>query len=305
MGPDDFKIRGAPPSPHLPWAIALVGVHLIAHFEQGPNGGCALVAYRCEAGVWTLAWGETDGVGPGDTCTKDDGDRWLCEDIAERARRVRSLCTVEPGPHELAAMVSLSYNIGLAGFAKSSVLRLHNAGKPLAAARAFELWNKVRDKVTGKLRESAGLTRRRKAEAAMYLMDTAGSTRGMPQAVEAESKLTESPLVKIGATLAGSGGVVGVTNAPEVMAPPVPAPEVVPSIASVPADAASQVIGAAGQVGEVAEAVTSASTTVQGALQSVAGFLGVTPGLLLAGLLIAGGAAVIYWRAKQRREGWA
>lgn len=305
MSADEHAIRGAAPDPSLPWPVAYAGVKLVAHFEQGPRGGVALEAYRCEAGVWTLGWGETLGVSPGDTCTKAEADKWLCDDMTSRARLVRELCTVPPGPNELAAMVSLSYNIGfgdpkrgIPGFKTSSVLRLHNAGKPLAAARAFELWNKVRDKVTRKLRESAGLTRRRKAEAAMYLLDTAGSTRSMPQAVEAESKLSESPLVKIGATLAGSGGVVGVTNAPT------PAPDVAAPPA-VPADAVATVKETAAQVSDVADAVTSASTAVHGALQAVAGFLGVTPGLLLAGLLVAAGAGVIYWRTKQRREGWA
>lgn len=297
MSADKFAVRGVLPDPSLPWPIDYDAVQLLAHFEQGPKGGVALAAYRCSAGVWTIGWGETEGVKPGDACTKEEADRWLCEGIDERAKRVRSLCKVEPGRKELGAMVSLSYNIGLDAFAKSSVLRHHNAGKPLAAARAFELWNKARNPATGKLEESAGLTRRRKAEAAMYLADSAGSTRALPQAVASESSLAESPLVKLGASIAGGGGLVGVSNAPTPSS--APAPVEAPAATTV-----ERVTEAAGQFTGVAEAVQGAISAVQTVTTSVAGFLGITPGLLLAAAMVAAGAAVIYWRVKQRREGW-
>lgn len=297
MAADKFAVRGVLPDPSLPWPVDYDAVQLLAHFEQGPKGGVALTAYRCSAGVWTIGWGETEGVKPGDTCTKEQADSWLCDDISERAERVRALCKVEPGRKELGALVSLSYNIGLAALERSTVLRMHNAGKPLAAARAFELWNKAKSTATGKLEESAGLTRRRKAEAAMYLADSAGSTRAMPQAVAAESSLAESPIVKLGASIAGGGGLVGVSNVPTPASAPAPVEAPAATTVERVTDAASQVTG-------VAEAVQGATSAVQTATTSVAGFVGMTPGLLLAVGLVAAGAAVIYWRFKQRREGW-
>ena len=60
------------------------------------------------------------------------------------------------------AMVCLTYNIGPAAFARSTVLRKHNAGDFPAAAKAFLMWNKAGGKVL------RGLTRRREAEAALY-----------------------------------------------------------------------------------------------------------------------------------------
>jgi lysozyme len=62
-------------------------------------------------------------------------------------------------------MVALAYNIGLAGFRRSSVLHHHNAGNKAAAGNAFRLWNKAGGKVL------AGLTRRREAERLLYLND--------------------------------------------------------------------------------------------------------------------------------------
>ena len=106
------------PDPALPWPIPLEAVALIAESE-----GLRLRAYRCPAGVWTIGWGETDGVHPGDTCTREQADRWLCDDVIDRTRAVRALCTVEPSPAELGALVSLAYNIGMAGFERSTALR--------------------------------------------------------------------------------------------------------------------------------------------------------------------------------------
>ena len=60
------------PDPSLPWPIAMAAVAEIAESEGWSN-----VAYRCPAGIWSIAWGETDGVRPGDVCTEEQGDRWL------------------------------------------------------------------------------------------------------------------------------------------------------------------------------------------------------------------------------------
>ena len=63
------------------------------------------------------------------------------------------------------ALVALAYNIGLGGLRGSSVIRHLNAGNYEAAAASFGLWNKA----GSPLAVSAGLTRRRAAEAAMFL----------------------------------------------------------------------------------------------------------------------------------------
>jgi lysozyme len=279
------------PDPSLPWPIAYEGVLLIASFEQGPDGGCALKAYRCDAGVWTIGWGETDGVHPGDVCTQDQADRWLCEDLEGRAQAVRQLCKVEPGPHELAAMVSLTYNIGLANFKTSSVLKAHNRGDVLAAARAYSLWNKYKNPRTGKLEVAAGLTRRRAAESALHLKD-APAARAMPQAVAAESGLSASPLIKIGAAVASTGGGVVTLAPPATVTPPA-------------GNALDQATAAAAQAAELANQATTVGGTLNAALQAVAGAFGLAPVHLLAAVLVVAGAGVVYWRLKQRRDGWA
>lgn len=254
------------PDPTLPWPIAMAAVAEIANSES-----LRLKAYRCPAGVWTIGWGETDGVQPGDTCTKAEADRWLLEDLTGRAAAVRALCTVEPSENELGAMVSLAYNIGVDAFRRSTVLRQHNAGNRQAAARAFGLWNKARNPRTGQLEVLDGLTARRQREAALYLTpDDDERPEPMPQAVEGDSNLTRSPINATGAAAVGMGGLTALT-----------------------------------QVADQAEQASGALASVKGAVHQVADFIGLPPGLLLALGLIAVGFIVMQQRSKQRREGWA
>lgn len=60
------------------------------------------------------------------------------------------------------AMVSFAYNVGLANFEKSTLLKKHLAGDYAGAANEFKRWNKAGGKVLN------GLIRRRAAEAELY-----------------------------------------------------------------------------------------------------------------------------------------
>ena len=253
------------PDATLPWPIPYAGVQLLAEYEQGPTGGCALQAYRCPAGVWTIGWGETDGVRPGDVCTPQQADRWLHEDLTERAAAVREMCSRKPSPHELAALVSLAYNVGLSGLRQSTALRQHNAGNAQAAARAFGLWNKAR--VGGQLVELPGLTARRAREAALYLTPDADAQPRMPQAVEAESSLARSPIAQAGAVIVGA-----------------------------------PVVELATQASEGVGALKPAVTAVRGLLVDT---LGVPADWALPALAFVVGLIVLRWRLRQRSEGYA
>lgn len=188
------------PDPGLPWPILLEGVALIAQEE-----GLRLEAYQCQAGVWTIGWGETAGVQPGDTCTKEDADQRLCDGITERTDAVRDACKVPPSRHQLAALVGFAYNYG--GWRKSTVLAAHNAGDHLAAARAFGLVNKFTNPKTKQLEVSRGLTARRAREAALYLTPDGDVPRNTVQAVQAEAPLAKSPIAQASAATALSGAV--------------------------------------------------------------------------------------------------
>lgn len=185
------------------WPIPFEAVELIAERE-----GCKLRAYLCPAGVWTIGWGHTKGVKPGDLWTQEQADRTFLQDLRAFATRVGDLCRRPADPYQLGAMVSLAYNIGINGFAKSTVLRQHNAGNDQAAARAFALWNKAT--VAGQLKVLDGLTIRRALESAMYLKpleDTPDAVPYMPQAVAPESSLTSSPIAQGSVVTAGIGAL--------------------------------------------------------------------------------------------------
>ena len=177
------------PNKNLDWPIAYEAVCEIARSER-----CRLKAYRCPAGVPTIGWGHTRGVKMGDTCTQEQADAWFVEDLTEFTDGVRRVLKRDASDNELGAMVSLAYNIGLAGFAKSTVLKRHNEGDRQSAARAFALWNKAR--INGVLQVVDGLTSRRAREAALYLSD---DSQPMPQEVEPESSLKKSPIAQASA----------------------------------------------------------------------------------------------------------
>jgi lysozyme len=143
---------------------------LIKRFEgcgtKLPDG--RLKAYPDPAthgGPWTIGWGSTGAdVKPGTIWTQKQADDRLANDVARFAAKVAGLLAGPPTTQaQFDALVSLAYNIGVANLASSTLLRLHNAGNRAAAAEQFARWNKAAGKVL------AGLTRRRAAEASVYL----------------------------------------------------------------------------------------------------------------------------------------
>lgn len=257
------------PDPNLPWPLPMRAVAMIAEHE-----GCRLRAYKCPAGVPTIGWGETDGVRMGLVWTQAEADRRFLDSLEDFTAQVQAMLTEYATPNQLGALVSLAYNIGPAALRKSTVLRQHNAGRPEAAARAFALWNKAR--VKGVLTELAGLTRRRAAEAAMYLQaDDETPPERMPQAVAPETSIAVSPIARAGATTVGAGLVTGLGSVGD----------------AVDVDALQT------HVGQVA--------TVTAQVKGIAADAGIDPQLALALVLVAAGGAVMWWRHRQRAEGWA
>lgn len=154
----------------------------------------SLTAYLCPAGIPTIGWGHTRTVTRADVGKKriseEEAHRLLAEDIAEAVIGVELALVRKPTANQFSAMVSLAFNIGNTAFAKSSIVRHHNAGNVQAAAKAFGLWIKARNPKTGKLEPLPGLVARRAKEAALYLTaDTEEERTGSAQAVAPEPPL--------------------------------------------------------------------------------------------------------------------
>jgi lysozyme len=147
------------------------GLKLIKEFE-----GCKLKAYQCPAGVWTIGIGSTH-YGDGTPVTKNrtlpnEGAAMalLAATIGQYEKAVNAT-GVELTQNEFDACVSLAYNIGIGdkivgkgGFCNSTLVKMLKAGDDKAEiAKQFLRW----DKAGGK--PLAGLTRRRNAEAELFL----------------------------------------------------------------------------------------------------------------------------------------
>lgn len=177
--------------------ITQAGIDLIKSRES-----CRLKAYKCPAGIWTIGYGHTGSeVHDGWEISQDEAETLLRSDLLVFDAGVQRDCA-QSTDCQHSAMVSLAYNIGLGNFAKSSVMRLHNADRYAEAAQAFALWNKAGGKVL------AGLVSRRAAEAALYLEDLPQETISAVPNADGEKSLTDSRTMN-GQAIAGTATVAG------------------------------------------------------------------------------------------------
>ena len=123
-----------------------------------------LVAYLDGGGVWTIGYGHTDYVEPGDTCTEQEAEEFLRQDVQEAAGAIDDFVDVEMTQPMYDALVSWAYNCGREAVKNSTLVRLLNAGhsKEVVAAQ-LPRWHKDNGKVV------PGLTRRREAERVLFL----------------------------------------------------------------------------------------------------------------------------------------
>ena len=135
------------------------GIALIKSFE-----GCILKTYNCSAGVKTIGYGHTGpDVKAGMVITQELADSLLRQDLHKFETGVTAAVKRVPEQCEFDALVAFSFNVGLGALQKSTLLRKLNADDVRGAADEFLKW----DKAGGK--QLAGLTRRRKAERAMFI----------------------------------------------------------------------------------------------------------------------------------------
>ena len=119
--------------------------------------------------VWTIGYGHTKGVKPGQIITKDTAEEYLKQDLSWVEAVIDKWVKVDLTQNQYDALASLIYNIGEGNFIGSSVLRWLNSENYVQAADSFVLWNKQRNKKTGKLEVLNGLTKRRQEEKELFL----------------------------------------------------------------------------------------------------------------------------------------
>lgn len=184
------------------------GINLIKEFE-----GFRSQAYKpIPSDPWTIGYGTIRGVKPGDVITRAEAERRLRHELVEYERAVERATGGNATQPQFDALVSFAYNVGVKGMAGSTVIKRHNTGDHQAAARAFGLWNKAGGKVW------PGLTRRRAAEAALYLTPDPASQPvenikyAMPAEVEPERSLAQSEISRASVVTGGTAAVATVAE---------------------------------------------------------------------------------------------
>ncbi|AEG09268.1 lysozyme [Sinorhizobium meliloti] len=134
--------------------------------------GCELRAHFCPANIPTIGYGHTKTVTKDDvkrrkTITEAEAERLLKADLAVFESGVAKLVKVKLTDDQFGALVSFAYNLGIGAFGSSTLLKRINAKASLAdIERSWLQWDKAR--VNGVLKPLAGLTKRRKAEFALF-----------------------------------------------------------------------------------------------------------------------------------------
>ena len=180
-------------------------ITLIKHFE-----GCRLTAYRDPVGVWTIGYGLTTGALPGVsvvagmTITQDQADDYLSQVLTRFSEKILPGFTRKPTENQFGAFLSLAYNIGFAGFLRSTALKRFNAGDDEGAAEALQWFNKAGGKVL------RGLVLRRATEAALF-MSSAPQSDVVAERPDRERSVTQSTTMRAGAATAVATATGAVT----------------------------------------------------------------------------------------------
>jgi len=185
------------------------GLGLIKRFE-GFRGR----AYRCPAGIWTIGYGHTAAAGPpavaaGQELSVAEAEAILQRDVAKFARGVSGLLHVELQPQQFSALVSFAYNVGLANFRASSVLKAVNARDFAAVPQRLQLWTKAGG------RTLPGLARRRAAEAELFCTGSVGEEVPSPGSITARrGKPLHRSSTVLSAILSAIAGVAALFSQP-------------------------------------------------------------------------------------------
>lgn len=124
--------------------------------------GLKTKAYKCPAGVWTIGYGHTGNVSPGQTISEAQAEQYLKQDLSSFENEVTSMANsagVKLTQGQYDALVSFSYNCGGPTLKESGILQMLKAGHIDEAANKMKQYNK------GGGRVLQGLVNRRAQEA--------------------------------------------------------------------------------------------------------------------------------------------
>jgi len=109
---------------------------LIQHFES-----CKLKAYPDIFGIPTIGWGHTKDVKLGMTCTQEQADKWLQDEIHSFESQVLKALNkdhIEVNQTQFDALVCIAYNLG--------TYTLVHGHRNAPATKTGQLWQSLKDK---------------------------------------------------------------------------------------------------------------------------------------------------------------
>lgn len=147
-------------------ATMQVAVPLVAKWE-----GLETTAYLdriANPPVWTICFGETEGVRPGEVRTRAECEEGLRRGLVRYRNALHKYFTsstreIRLSPARDAAYVSLAWNVGIAGAGRSTATKRLNAGDIRGGCEALAWWNKAGRRVI------RGLVNRRAEEKRLCL----------------------------------------------------------------------------------------------------------------------------------------
>ena len=170
------------PSGRSSGTISAKGLQMIKNKE-----GFRSKAYQDEGGIWTIGYGHTGNVKPGDTITKEKAETLLRSEVKKFENTVNKKVKVPISQNMFDALTVLCYNIGQGAFSDSTLLKKLNAGDYRGAQAQFAVWNKVKDKNNNYV-VSEGLTKRRAEEAALFGIDITPDNKLKGEVINKEIK---------------------------------------------------------------------------------------------------------------------
>lgn len=111
---------------------ALVGIAM--HEGYVPH------AYKDPVGIWTIGFGETAGVKPGQTTTPIRAMVQMLDSANAIAKGMVTCIHVPIAQHEFDAYLSFTYNVGAGAFCRSTLAKKLNEGKYEEACAELKKW---------------------------------------------------------------------------------------------------------------------------------------------------------------------
>lgn len=151
--------------------LAAGGVGLAAAVAFiGDWEGLRTEAYQDIVGVWTVCYGETKGVRPGDSYTVGQCDEMLRAEILEYEAALDECLEADVPIGAKIAFVSWTYNVGSGAACRSTLIRKANAGDLRGACDELPRWSRAGGRII------KGLSNRRAAERALCLKSIEAET---------------------------------------------------------------------------------------------------------------------------------